>query len=164
MATPKSKKLASELAAGPNVATLESLKMSVAAPAETIQIREIACLNDMVAIMQFEVKSTILSTAESFKNEGIVVGVGPGLVCADGSRTPSQLSIGDVVMFAERQIASEISTPADSPSIYAGKKIVMISERSLICLLPPVSYEVVEPLVVKPWMQTVDFKAYAKAE
>lgn len=163
MATPKSKKLASELAAGPSEPTLESLKMSVAAPAETIKIREIACLNDMVAIMQFEVKSTILSTAETFKNEGIVVGVGPGLICADGNRTASQLAIGDVVMFAERQVASEIMTPADSPSIYAGKKIVMISERSLICLLPPVSYEVVPPLVVKPWMQTIDYKSM-KAE
>ena len=106
-------------------------------------IRKIECLNEFVAIMQFEMemKSGIeLPDSKKFINEGIVVGVGPG-VSDSGTRCPSQLKIGDVVMFSDRNI---VTTIASEQHPYAGKKLILISERSLMCKLPAVPFDMVD--------------------
>jgi co-chaperonin GroES (HSP10) len=106
-------------------------------------IRKIDCLNEFVAIMQFEMemKSGIeLPDSKKFINEGIVVGVGPG-VSDSGARGPSQLKIGDVVMFSDRNI---VTTIASEQHPYAEKKLILISERSLMCKLPAVPFDMVD--------------------
>lgn len=98
-----------------------------------IQIRIVPCLNDFVAILQFEIDSTIaLPDADSkYKNEGIVVGIGPGISDNAGGRLPVQVEIGDVVMFGRNVVATIAS---DSPP-YAGHKVIIVSERNLLCKL-----------------------------
>lgn len=103
-------------------------------PEGLIQVREVHCLNDFVAILQFEVDTGGIVVPDSdskYKFEGLVVGVGGGVTDGAGSRLPLQVKVGDVVMFAKHTIAQLAS---DSPP-YAGRKIVIISERNLLCKL-----------------------------
>ncbi len=67
-----------------------------------IQVRPIRCCNDFVAILQFDRTAEIdLPDTYQKKNEGLVIGIGPGIP-VDGTRVPSQLEIGNVVMFRIR--------------------------------------------------------------
>ena len=109
---------------------------------DNIVIREVQCLNDNVAVMLFRAHaetSIQLPDSQQFKNEGIVVGIGPGITDGAGSRLPSQLKIGDVVTFLGKNVITEIES--NSPP-YAGRKIAIISERSLLCKLPSVKFTV----------------------
>ena len=107
-----------------------------------IKIREIPCLNDFVAILVSKVRTGIqLSEEASFKNEGVVVGIGPGLSDGSGGRLESQLKIGDVVLFHSRNMVTEINS--DKPP-YKGQRVQIFSEKSLICKLPPVEFELVK--------------------
>lgn len=141
MATPKSAKLAREEAlsnAAEKQVPFGSLITDVNSDGP-VKIREIPCLNDFVAILLFRVKSDIkLLENQQYRNEGIVVGIGPGLPDNAGGRVKSQLEIGDVVLFQERNIVLDINS--DKPP-YKGQRVVIISERSLICKLPPVEFE-----------------------
>lgn len=106
----------------------------------TVKIKPIKCCNDFVAILQTEVKSTIeLADTNKFSNEGIVVGVGPGLP-TNGIRCASQLAIGDVVSFFGNP--SMVLTP--SSGLYSGRRVVIYPERSIICHLPPIDFVVVD--------------------
>jgi len=99
-----------------------------------VQIREVECLNDFVAILVFEHDSGSIVVPDSeskYKNEGIVVGVGCGLPDNAGGRTKSQLEIGDVVMFG-KNVIMEIAS--DSPP-YAGHRVVLMSEKNTLCKL-----------------------------
>ena len=134
MAIPKSKKLMNEEDQKPRselpAALIEPLPEVVDGP---IQVREIGCLNDFVAILQLEHAGVIARPDDSkLKNEGLVVGVGPGAPDGAGGRLMPQVKIGDVVMFSGKPI-----TAIDSQSPpYSGKRVAIISERNLICLLP----------------------------
>ena len=149
MATPKSAKLLAEEAAdverkssGKRVLLAAS---GFAEPNEEvgpIKIREIPCLNDFVAILVSKIRGSIqLSEDASFKNEGIVVGIGPGVSDGNGGRLKSQLSLGDVVLFQNRNMITEINS--DKPP-YRGQRVQIFSEKSLICKLPPVEFELVK--------------------
>lgn len=106
-----------------------------------IVIKPIKCYNDFVAILQFRIKSDVLLTEQSaFKNEGIVVGVGPGISAGDGKRCPSQLKIGDVITFFGNSVVK--LTPAEG--VYKGQTIIIISERNVICGLAPVEFNIVD--------------------
>ncbi len=140
---PVSEKLRKERAdktpVSPSVATAEP---SVPIQDTIIKVRPIRCCNDFVAILQFDREAGIdLPDTYKQKNEGLVVGIGPG-VPVDGARVPSQLEIGDVVMFQEKSI---ITTVESSSEPYAGKRIVILSERNIICVLPiEVEFEVTD--------------------
>lgn len=145
MATPKSAKLL-EVEAGEKLATRSNrLIIGEDFTAEDdgpIKIREIPCLNDFVAILVCRFTSGIaLPDAQTFKNEGVVVGIGPGLPDNNGGRVETQLKIGDKVLFSERTIAAEIAS--DKPP-YQNQKVVLVAEKSLLCKLPPVPFEVVK--------------------
>jgi hypothetical protein len=115
----------------------------VYAPGEVILIKEVPCYNDFVAILQFRISlesNLILDEKVAYKNEGMVVGFGPGLPGLDGKRVPSQLELGDVVSFYGNP------TLALQPKSghYAGSKVVFLSERTMICKLPKVAFEIIK--------------------
>jgi co-chaperonin GroES (HSP10) len=107
-----------------------------------IKIREVPCYNDFAAILQFEINlegGLELPGESKLKPEGLVVGVGPGLA-QNGARTPSQLKVGDVVLFQPNQVVTTINSQS---GVYAGKTVRIIPERAIFCKLQPVPYEVV---------------------
>lgn len=143
MATPKSAKLLREEAANLNVGDNIPSSFMVEKsdePSGPIEIREIPCLNEFVAVLLFRVKSDIvMPDKQQYRNEGIVVGMGPGLPDGAGGRVATQLKLGDVVLFQDRNIVLDVSS--DKPP-YKGQRVVIISERSLICKLPAVEFTV----------------------
>lgn len=109
---------------------------------KAIQIKPIQCCNEFVAIMPFRFKSSLaLLEISTYKNEGIVVGIGPGAPGLDGKRCPSQLVVGDVVIFSNQQMAMKPMVPKSG--VYADKQIIVISERAVICKKQPVLFELV---------------------
>jgi co-chaperonin GroES (HSP10) len=131
MGIPKSKKLQEEEAAKEQQVA-QTAPVDVAAPGP-ILIREVEVLNDFVAILQFQVDTGSIQLPESsekYTNEGMVVGIGPTV--AEGANK-DLLKIGDVVMFGERGRIAEIFS--DSPP-YKGSKVIIISERNVVCRLP----------------------------
>lgn len=143
MAIPKSKKLAAEEAAEQaNVAISEPSPPDAPqpnSPKDLIKIREVKCLNDFVAILQFEHEGTIVRPEDSkLKNEGMIVGVGSGAPDGAGGRLPPQVKIGEVVMFSGNPAAV---VESQSPP-YVGRRVIITSERNLICKLrKPVPFE-----------------------
>jgi co-chaperonin GroES (HSP10) len=134
MAIAKSKKLAAEDAQPQEMRAPSVLTTTLPMQDGPIQIREVQCLNDFVAILQSSSQSNIAIPDQSrYKNEGIVVGVGPGITDGAGGRLTPGVEIGDVVMFGERNIAATLES--DSPP-YAGHRVVIVSERNLLCKLP----------------------------
>ena len=146
MALPQSEKLAREKAEGINPAAGLAAPVAVEPidPTAPVRIREVPCLNDNVAILRSHTEvqgGIVLAEGMQHKNEGVVLGVGPGIPDGAGGRLPSQVKIGDVVSFLERNIILATSPQA---GFYAGRQVVIISERSLLTKLPPVPVEIVE--------------------
>jgi len=134
MTIAKSKKLATEDAMPQEMRAPSILTTATPMQDGPVQIREVQCLNDFVAVLQSSSQSSIAVPDQSrYKNEGIVVGVGPGVSDGAGSRLAAGVVVGDVVMFGERNIAATLES--DSPP-YAGHRIVIVSERNLLCKLP----------------------------
>ena len=135
MAIPKSAKLASELSGKSDFFTKQvKNNQSVDKTNGVLAIRPVQCCNDFVAIVQTQTESTIeLVEAQKFQNEGIVVGVGPGLATVNGTRCTSQLAIGDRVAFYGNPVLA--IDAKDGP--FVGKHVVIYPERSIICHLIP---------------------------
>jgi co-chaperonin GroES (HSP10) len=106
----------------------------------TIIVKPIECLNDIVAILLFRHDSAIDLGANSYKSEGMVIGVGPGLPTADGGRCPSQVKIGDVVTYYGKPITDVTAQEGH----YKNKRIVLTSERNLLVRLAPVPFVFLE--------------------
>jgi co-chaperonin GroES (HSP10) len=141
MSIPKSSKLRREEQIKPNSDALPSfVRDAEPAPAGIIKIREVPCCNDYVAVRLFTQESSIaLPEGQKHKNEGIVIGVGPGVPTTDGGgRVPSQLKVGDVVMFLMKNVITEVES--EKPP-YKGFRVVILSERSILLKLPSVEYE-----------------------
>jgi co-chaperonin GroES (HSP10) len=146
MPPPKSQKLlreesaAAEREADRRQAEREAT-VKVYKPGEEIPVKKVRTFNDFVAILQFRVESSILMTGNhGYKNEGMVVGVGPGLPGSDGKRVPSQLQIGDVVSF----YGNPTTALEPKSGVYAGQKIIIVPERAVICGLKAVPFKIVE--------------------
>jgi len=104
---------------------------------QEIVIREIRCLNDFVAILRFEEESVIeIPDNQRLKNEGMVIGVGPGVP----PTTTAHVIIGDVVAFLPRNIVTEIK---GTKYPYEGKTITIVSERNIIMTLDPIIHRFV---------------------
>jgi hypothetical protein len=104
-----------------------------------IKIKTLDCLNDFVAVLRFQETSTIeLPENQRLKNEGIVIGVGPGLI--DG--TKARLILGDVVAFLPRNIVTEIKA---TQYPYENQTITILSERNIIMKLDPMPHEFIHP-------------------
>ena len=144
MSIPQSKKLQEEIAnetpaSKPSVATAESMPKL----GKMVQIKPVDCFNDYVAILQTEIETSIelVGTDSQFKNEGIVIGRGTGMGDGNGSRLELSAQLGDYVMFGN----SVVATLQPSEGHYQGRKVVIISERHLICKLPSdIEFEIVE--------------------
>lgn len=104
-------------------------------PHGSVEIRVVDCCNDFIAILQTQIQSTIelVNDAAKYKNEGLVVGVGPGVSDGAGGRLIPCVEVGDYIMFGERNVIQKIES--DSPP-YQGQLVVILSERNVICKLP----------------------------
>lgn len=102
-----------------------------------LKIKPIQCCNDYVAIMPIVIEADIVLPETAYTNEGIVIGVGPGAVTGDG-RVPSQLSIGDVVIYNAKSSLTQLQ-PDDG--IYKDKTIFIISERSVFVVIRKAEFE-----------------------
>lgn len=142
MAVPKSKKLQDEEAKSAASQPAPSVAVAEAPLPGKLVIRPVKCHNDFVAVLQAQIETTIeLSNAEgTFKNEGLVIGVGPGVADNAGGRLKPTVAVGDYVMFGPRNIAATLE-PGDGP--YKGRKVVIVSERNILCDLPTeIDYEI----------------------
>jgi co-chaperonin GroES (HSP10) len=87
--------------------------------------------------------STIAMPGNVYKNEGLVIGVGPG-IAADGQRVPSQFEIGDRVYFSSKHIHIALEQDSDFyDGFYHDSDVFILIERNVICKLPPIPFEVV---------------------
>ena len=85
------------------------------------KIKELYPYNDYVAVWVDPVDTAIvLSDKEQYKNEGVVVGVGPQV---------KNVTVGDMITFHDRAI----TTLTPSSGFYAKERILLINEHS--CLL-----------------------------
>ena len=135
---PKSEKLKREEAANDSVTGVISLATpDPPRPEGPIQVRKVDCCNDFVAILVTQVHSSIdiPNSDYKYKNEGLVVGVGPGMSDGAGGRLLPQVDIGDYVMYGERNVIQKIES--DSPP-YIGQVVVIVSEKNIICKLPTI--------------------------
>ena len=108
-----------------------------------IQVREVPCCNDFVAVLQFHYESASgieLPGETSLKPEGMIVGVGPGIAQA-GSRAKSQLLLGDVVMFMPKSVSATIDSKSGP---YAGRTVRILSEKAILCKLQPIPFELID--------------------
>lgn len=143
MNIPKSQKLRTEESKHgsnlPSIAIPKEDEMQLDGP---IKIRAIPCCNEIVAVLRFKYETGItLPDQVMQRNEGIVVGNGPGVPASDGTRCPSQVALGDVVMFRDKDVVTKIEA---ATGVYKNQQVVLIGERSLLCKLPAVPFEIVE--------------------
>lgn len=113
-----------------------------------LKIRPIPTYNDWIIIIQETIDTGDIvvpdGSKEFNKSEGVVIGVpapGNGLPDNSGSRLPSQVKVGDKVLFQENAYKELKSGPG---TFYAGKKIIVVSERNLICRLRPIPFDLVQ--------------------
>ncbi len=107
---------------------------------ESIPVKEVKCYNDFVAILQFRVESRIiLGETDNLKNEGVVIGVGPGIPGPNGVRVGSQLKLGDVVVFYGNPTTSFNA----ASGVYKGQRVIIVPERAILCGLAPRPFHVV---------------------
>jgi hypothetical protein len=95
------------------------------------KIKRLFPLNDFVAVWQEPADtSIILSETARYKNEGVVVGVGP---------KTQQVELGDVVTFIDRAIA--VLEPESG--FYKNERIIVLGDHSLIMKLRTIGVELV---------------------
>lgn len=143
MAVPKTKKLRDEEAAGAANESVPSFDIAEKL-AGVVKIRPVDCQNDFIAVLQAQLETTIALTNDdhSFKNEGLVIGAGPGVSDGAGGRLALTISVGDYVMFGARNVLQTL-TPNDGP--YKDRKVVIVSEKNILCRLPTdIQCEIVE--------------------
>ena len=144
MAIPKSEKLQNEEESEKTVTKVAQDVANEAQDTGPVKIKPVKCLNEFVAILKRRVKTNIVvsSDADMFEQEGIVVGIGPGLPDSCGGRIATQLQLGDVVLISPKTpVAGELLPKYGE---YAGQKIVIVQERSLLCIMSTkVEFEIV---------------------
>lgn len=139
MTIPKSKSMLEQSANEEPIISVEEIE-SMADDDSPIKVKPIICCNEFIAILQFKLKTSIDLGEGGFKNEGMVIGVGPGISTGGPVRLESQLSIGDVVVF----YGNPVLTLSPDAGVYKGDKIIIISERSVICKMAPVPFEIID--------------------
>lgn len=111
---------------------------------DVVSIRPVDCQNDFVAILQAQIETTIALSNDdhSYKNEGLVVGVGPGVADGAGGRLLPTVLVGDYVMFGAKNV---LQTLAPDGGPYKGRKVIIVSEKNILCKLPSnVSWELIK--------------------
>ena len=102
---------------------------------KTIVIKPVKMHNNYVAILQTASESPIqlANTEGQYKNEGLVIGVGPGLSDNNGGRLKPTVNVGDYVMIA---VKNHVATIVPDNGHYQGRKVVIISENHIVCDIP----------------------------
>lgn len=110
-----------------------------------VQIAPIVTFNEWVVIQPFNLDTNILLPANAdYRNVGIVVGKSETVLAPNGARVPSVLNYGDVVLFQKKAVVGEMAINKEP---YAGKKLVMLSERNIICKLPAVPFKLLDEAI-----------------
>lgn len=135
MAIPKSDKLVAESVVISSSMDGPTAYMSATIPVvhgDHREIKQLYPLGEMIAVWQ-EANGTsiMLNDKDKYKNEGVVVGVGPNT---------SQVSLGDVVLFPDRAAPHIIDSES---GFYQGERIILISERNLLMKLRSIDYKLV---------------------
>lgn len=114
---------------------------------DVIKIAPITTFNDWVLLIPFLIETNLeLPVDAEYRNVGIVIGKSNTIMAPSGQFVQSQLTYGQVVWFQKRSIVGEMRVEQDP---YIGRRIVVMSERNLICSLVPVPFEIVDsPIVV----------------
>lgn len=101
----------------------------------TVKIKPVKCHNNYVAILQTQIETTIqlAGTDGQYKNEGLVIGVGPGLSDGNGGRLPLSVEVGDYVMIGAKNY---VATLMPDNGHYKGQKVVIVAENNIICDVP----------------------------
>jgi hypothetical protein len=136
----KSRKMRNEEAATPESTPLD---IPTYKRETVIRIKPIETLNEYVLVMPFARNTTILlPNTMQYQPYGIVVGVSKNMLAPDGSRVVSALMPGDVIRFWERNVIDhDYKTPDPH---YRERRLVLLSERSVLSRLPPVPFEIVD--------------------
>lgn len=135
MAIPKSKALEKFEQATDDVRVTNVIACSKVDRPQKISIKPVKCHNNYVAILQTQIETTIQLTGSDgqYKNEGLVIGVGPGLSDGNGGRLPLSVKVGDYVMIGSRNY---VATLMPDNGHYKGQKVVIIAENNIICDVP----------------------------
>lgn len=109
---------------------------------KVFKIAPIKCTNEWCFISPFMVESTLLVPMGSdYRNIGVVVGRNPKLVSANGTPYDNPLAIGTVVMFERNSVIQELNFNQEP---YDGRRVVLLSQRNVICELPPITVEILD--------------------
>jgi len=102
---------------------------------KNVIIKPVKCHNNYVAILLSTIESTIElpGTDGQFKNEGLVIGVGPGIADGNGGRLAPTVNLGDYVMIGAR---NHVATLVPDSGHYKGQKVVIVVENNIICDVP----------------------------
>lgn len=135
MAIPKSEKLQAESAATSIFVEGPSAYMDVEQPkvhGDNRELKQVYPLNDMIAIwVETSSSSLMLSDKDKYKNEGVVIGVGP---------LATQVNIGDLVLFPSN---APHQTFSSSSGFYEGERIILMSEKMLLMKLKTINFTLV---------------------
>jgi len=108
---------------------------------DIIKIIPIVTINDWVVIIPFVLETNlILPMNADYRNVGIVVGRSESIMSHSGQFVCSRLMIGDVVLFQKKSVVAEM---AISQYPYKDKRLIIISERNVVCKLPSVKFEII---------------------
>ena len=109
-----------------------------------VQIKPIETFNDFIYLIHLQAQpSAVLVKTRQMLPEGIVIGIpqpGHGMSDGNGGRLPSQLRLGDHVMFPLPNI---IQSVAATDGYYKDYDIIVISERNIMAKLAPIPFEIV---------------------
>ena len=78
---------------------------------------------------------------QGYRNIGVVVGKSQSMLTPNGQRVPSALEYGQVVLFQKRAVVGEMAI-AKEP--YLGRKLIILSERNIVCRLPAVPFKILD--------------------
>lgn len=135
---PKSAKLQKEEAAKPEarIPELPEIKRD-----KKVVIRPIKCFNAWLIVMPFyENTELVLPNEAEYLNQGVVCGSSETIMAPSGAYVPSQFKPGDTIMFAKQ---SEVDRIKSKREPYAGRLLILISERNVICQVnAPIGVEI----------------------
>lgn len=136
MTIPKSKKLVEiDESEGRGSKIVPSFAPHIKEKIESVIIKPVKCHNNYVAILQTQIETSIqlADTDGQYKNEGLVIGVGPGITDGSGGRLQPSVKIGDYVMIGAK---NHVATLVPDNGHYKGRKVVIVVENNIICELP----------------------------
>lgn len=106
------------------------------------EIAPIETFADWVVVVPFTIDTLLELPADSdYRNIGIVVGRSNSIMSPNGMYVPSRLEYGMVVYFQKRSVIGEMAIHKDP---YVGKRLIILSERNIICRLPAIPYKVLD--------------------